>query len=650
MLLSDNLLDCNHDFVDIYLDSYDKIRAINWFDEDGSFDSISDTARVYQPGKYFAEATGKNYCVSTDSFIVEEGDYIFINSDTFYLTCLDPVAEISVPGARDDYLFSWAGPAGFSSDAARPEVDKGGEYYVEIISGECMENTVIMVIEDKALPDIGISYEPVIGCDPAYARLSGTINEIDYLSFEWSGPGFFNENDLDVEVTEPGTYLFSVTGNNGCADTLYAEIILSQDKPEFDAAGNSITCQNPVVPIRAFGVEQHSSFYWEGPEGYYSASTEPLVDLPGAYKLVVTGHNKCRDSMTIFVTADTIKPQFVIIVTDSLNCANNKTMLRIDSLPPDRQYSYHWSTDSGIIDHGANTDQPSVTGAGVYKITVSDILNGCIEEDSVELQFYAYDLDSVSLTIRHPDCYGAATGYVSIDKVFGGSGPYLFSSDNINYSDINTFSSKIAGSFTIYIKDRYGCGTDSLVVLNEGALVDVQLETDKNDVFPGTPIMINSFVVSPNGISSAKWSPEKYFFGKNDTTPVEIQPLESIYVTLEITDTLGCSGNNSIWIMVKNQLELFIPNIFTPDGDGINDHFYISVKNGVKSINIFKIFNRWGELLYSINNPGLNVPSDGWDGRYRGSMAPQGVYVFFISVELENGTLESFYGDFTLIR
>ncbi|HEB62573.1 MAG TPA: gliding motility-associated C-terminal domain-containing protein, partial [Bacteroidetes bacterium] len=125
---------------------------------------------------------------------------------------------------------------------------------------------------------------------------------------------------------------------------------------------------------------------------------------------------------------------------------------------------------------------------------------------------------------------------------------------------------------------------------------------------------------------------------------------ESGEVYLKVTDSQGCYDEDEIWINVLSKPELYIPDIFTPDYDNINDYFYVKAGRGIKSINNFYVFDRWGEKVYEKKNVRLNFPVDGWDGKFKGKEAAPGVYVYYFEVVLENGEIEKIAGDITLIR
>jgi gliding motility-associated-like protein len=94
---------------------------------------------------------------------------------------------------------------------------------------------------------------------------------------------------------------------------------------------------------------------------------------------------------------------------------------------------------------------------------------------------------------------------------------------------------------------------------------------------------------------------------------------------------------------------LFLPNTFSPNGDGANDVFYPRGK-GIYGVKSFRVFNRWGEVVFEQQNIQVNDMSKGWNGIFRGKLASQDVYVYTIDVVCENNQVFSFKGNVALIR
>lgn len=112
----------------------------------------------------------------------------------------------------------------------------------------------------------------------------------------------------------------------------------------------------------------------------------------------------------------------------------------------------------------------------------------------------------------------------------------------------------------------------------------------------------------------------------------------------------GCSASVSVTIQVLQQRPIYAPNVFSPNDDGINDHFTIFGGDEVIQIQQLSIFDRWGGVVFEGSNFPPNSPSQGWDGRRKGKAVHAGVYAWFAKVEFADGAVVVFKGDVTLMR
>ena len=111
-----------------------------------------------------------------------------------------------------------------------------------------------------------------------------------------------------------------------------------------------------------------------------------------------------------------------------------------------------------------------------------------------------------------------------------------------------------------------------------------------------------------------------------------------------------CRDTATIKVNVFWQKHLILPNVFTPDGDGLNDNFYVIAGKDVKLVKQFQVFNRWGQKVFERTNGSTNDYASGWNGMFKGLKAPMGTYVYLIVVELQDGSSETYKGNITLIR
>jgi len=112
----------------------------------------------------------------------------------------------------------------------------------------------------------------------------------------------------------------------------------------------------------------------------------------------------------------------------------------------------------------------------------------------------------------------------------------------------------------------------------------------------------------------------------------------------------GCKSYDTVTVNVLcDESQLFIPNTFTPNNDGENDIFYPRGA-GLKSISSFRVYNRWGEVVFEKRNIQLNDASAGWDGTYKGQLLNPDAFVYVIDGVCERGEAISWKGDVTIVR
>jgi gliding motility-associated-like protein len=145
------------------------------------------------------------------------------------------------------------------------------------------------------------------------------------------------------------------------------------------------------------------------------------------------------------------------------------------------------------------------------------------------------------------------------------------------------------------------------------------------------------------------WSDGSYLSCTGCWTP-EARPAQNTILGLRVWDADGCEARDELRITVQRQLRIYVPDAFSPNGDGINDVFAVFAGPEVLQVRLLQVYDRWGGMLYSAADLPLNQPSSGWNGNVRGRPAPAGVYVWRMAAELLDGTLEERSGEVTLMR
>ncbi|NUO00239.1 MAG: gliding motility-associated C-terminal domain-containing protein [Saprospiraceae bacterium] len=313
-------------------------------------------------------------------------------------------------------------------------------------------------------------------------------------------------------------------------------------------------------------------------------------------------------------------------------------VLPLGGLPP---YTYLWSD-------GQTSAEAEGLGAATYTVTLTDA-GGCMGTASVTL--IASPGVTAAVSGISPLCFGDRDGSILIESLSGGSGPYSFSMDGNVFQTIPsalpfTIANLGSGVYDLVIRDVNGCTTSvaANVVAPEELMLDLG---DDRTIKLGDSTLIRAQVNFD--VAQLQWTPTLNL-STPDQTDSYANPQESTAYRLTALDANGCSATDVVMIFVDATRSIYIPNIFSPNGDGINDLFTVFAGKDVLEIKGFLIFDRWVNML-SQNGP--FQPNDlqyGWDGTFEGREMNAGVYVYYAEVVFVDGRTEVFKGDVTLMR
>ncbi|MEM1220782.1 MAG: gliding motility-associated C-terminal domain-containing protein, partial [Bacteroidota bacterium] len=260
---------------------------------------------------------------------------------------------------------------------------------------------------------------------------------------------------------------------------------------------------------------------------------------------------------------------------------------------------------------------------------------------------FAGNLEIESL-VTHPSCSGLADGFIEVIPL-NGEAPYTYSWSQSGVSigqNEEILMDLVPGPYQVDIVDATGtCGGTFTFLLDEPQAFEIELVSAPAQVQLGdqAELQILSVQEFPLG-TNFFWSVNEGLSCFDCPNPV-FTPTENAVVSVTVVQPNGCSNTVSTEIRVQKSRDVYIPNIFTPNADGINDHFRPYPGNGVQEVRTMRIYNRFGELLYEETNPEL-----GWNGRFRGDALPAGVYTYWIEVLFVDRLVEIFAGDVILIN
>ncbi len=303
-------------------------------------------------------------------------------------------------------------------------------------------------------------------------------------------------------------------------------------------------------------------------------------------------------------------------------------------------YTYLWNDANGTMDTLAIGLTP-----GLATVTVTDE-NSCTMEGSVNIIEPAGLFINVT-GVENVLCFGDATGSVSVAGL-GGVPGYSYSLDSLNFTTDSILQDVAAGTFPVYVMDMEGCiaTVDATITQPEELIVDAGRDTTVN---LGFPAKISSFVFPFQRPVAVTWSPVAVLDCR-DCPSTTLVPLETDIYTITVVDSTGCMATDSVTVRVNKDRPIYIPNAFSPNFDGNNDIFTAYGNPGAQQIQLMRIYNRWGALMYEGKNLPLNSTTMGWNGVFKNQEMQPGVYVYYIIVDFIDGVSVAYEGDITIVR
>ncbi|MDF2449762.1 MAG: hypothetical protein K0R26_2266 [Bacteroidota bacterium] len=564
-------------------------------------------------------------------------------SVTGSLTCSATSLNLN-GGASSSSTYSWSGPGIVSgATSTNPVINQPGNYVYVVtntISG-CSNSTTVTVQQNINVPSPLISGagNTTLTCNVTAITLTATPSS--GVSYAWTGPGITSgANTANPVVNQPGTYNLIVTDNNSdCSNAVPVTISVSQNTVAPNAAasaatGASITCATPSVALSA-SPTTGVSYNWSGP-GIVSGGTtaNPIVNQAGSYSVTITDNlTGCSNTIgsagsVVSLALNTTPPtaQINSATAGSITCTN--TMVTIDATASSTgaDITYTWTTSgTGNISGNSGTTMPTVTGPGDYTLTVLNTTNGCMSTETFSI---ASNVNlPAGVTAGGSVLLPCDSGSVILNgSSTTGNTSYLWLGPNsYTFAGQNAGGVSEPGTYTLIVTDNVsGCiSIDSAQVIDQS----VSASFTADPILGVSPLPVN-FTNTSSGAATYTWN-----FNDGNTSVLSDpsntfeNPGTYSVVLIAMNSAGTCTSVATTVITVEDPFLLEVPNVFTPNGDGVNDLFTIKSK-GIKEISL-QVFNRWGQKMYEFSGP-----KAAWDGlSTQGAEVPEGTYFYFIKAE-----------------
>ena len=590
-------------------------------------------------GTYTVEVTDANNCIETIQTLVTAPLQLTLNTLTDSVSCAGlcdgEITAAITGGGSSPFQFSldnvnFNGSGNFGSLCE-------GAYSVYILDDQaCLDSIIVEVFAQSVLADASIG--PVV-------NLCENISPVQLFATDpggtWSGTGISNSTlgIFDPALASSGIHeiIYTVPGVCGDADTVLIEVIPADNVLITPVAD---VCED--APSFTFSV-QSGGGSWSGTGITNSVTGEfsPTVSGVGSFMVYYSTNGVCpqTDSIEQVVWSNDIP----IIGVVGAMCVNDIPVNLTANVP-----GGSWS-GSGITDPVLGTFDPSVAGSGSHIVTYSlnslcggsDVIIIIVNGSQPANILLSNIIGCVPLTVNVSSTTAENNQSCLWDL---GDGTQLNNCNPFDY----TFTEQGCYDISLTIVDSMGCvsviSAASQVCTNPSPTVGFSY-------LPAEVLVYDAFVEFTNESSSAinyEWFFDDILIGSDvdfsydfENNGVGLYP-----VCLVAENTLGCQDTMCQEVNVIADFSIYVPNAFSPDGDGNNEYFFPVLNGPFPEDFKLYVFDRWGAIIFVTNDHHAQ-----WDGSFRGRAVQQGIYVWKISYrEAGNDEEHVIGGHVSLIR
>ena len=609
-----------------------------WFKGSGSIDWIKVTNLDNNSIAYFEDFTSCNNIQSPDATACQ----IPTVNITANSPCEGDTLRITTTTNRAA-TFEWAGPNGYSSNNPQVVIPKtdlstGGTYSLKTRFNACQTSDQTVNVRIRPTPKVNLGRDTLY-CEPKTLKLEVTPSSA--WRYAWND----GTSNPDLTVKKSGTYAITVTSTEGCITTDTIKIDMPQSPLQTTLATVNPTCfaqcNGSITPTTTGGFDSTYTYIWA------TNTTQNLC--AGNYKMTVTDAKGCKITSEATLT-EPAKMTVKAVATTQFNGYNvscfdsNNGAVSASTTGGNGNFRYKWQ---GIPNLGSSSIS-SLT-AGVYNVIATDE-KGC--KDSASVTLTAPTALKTAYQVQNLRCFGERNGIVTLMGVSGGVKPYIIKFGEKTVGDsLARFENLAAAVYKLQVTDGNQCLLTDSIRLTEPPKM-VPLTTADTLIHFGDNISLFAGLLPPSVMSGIKWTTSRDSVGLacDNCGITSAAPRKTTIFHVLMTDTFGCSLKKDIIIQVDKNRKIFAPTAFSPNEDGQNDRFGIFGGSGTRRILNFKVFNRWGSLMFVRQNPTMYDDSDGWDGTYNGQLLQSDVYIWIAEIEFEDGEREVFKGDVALMR
>jgi gliding motility-associated-like protein len=654
--LSDSVSTCPPLQVDFTNKSTD-FENVVWDFGDGSPSLIVSPTHLYTyPGIYPVKLIVNGYGSCADTAAIQNitikgptGKMIYKSTPV----CYPDTTQFS-SSANNTVLYTWDFSDGNTITTKNKNISysyQPGNYLPKLILQDSLGCKVSIKGEDTVkIYDVKANANVIgsISCNLTpvqFTDLSASEDNIIHHYWFFGDDSSADQKSVSHIYKKPGVYnayLIAET-KTGCRDTFnIAAGVQILPTPQINIAGDSVACAMANVSFTGSSSTQDSTIIWTWNFGNGKTSTGKEVVTTyssGNYTTQLIGSNSggCADTTTKEIIVNALPK--VKAGKDTTVCQSSAYQLNASGAE-----TYTWAgAGLSCISCDAPLIQPDTTST--YFVMGKDAA-GCIGSDSVNISVI------VPTKINVAGIDSLCAGQTVQFEASGGSTyqwyPSLYLDDDKSSQPFFTAAKDTSLTYKVVGYTAQQCFADTeYFSVKVFAIPQINIPQDEIVLNIGSSIQLNAG--SSSGITSWDWQPPQGLSNNKIANPIA-SPVQTTTYSCVASNGGSCVARDEITIrVICSNANVYIPNTFSPNNDGMNDIFY-PIGAGLVNIKSFRIFNRWGQLIFERFNTSPNNAGEGWNGTYNGKPSASDVYIYMIEAECANNLIIPFKGNITLIK
>jgi gliding motility-associated-like protein len=467
---------------------------------------------------------------------------------------------------------------------------------------------------------------------PTTPHFYGSLDTFTATLVVWGPGGCVDSTSRNIYLTNPNTTIFTFTPTTACDSVVAQFTIVPPPYTTFtlNFGDNSYDSSQNRAPVHTY--RSPNTFvpylYLTDATGCIVTEADTALTVLGAVPFFTATPATFCDTATVTFSDFTITNNGV--QSKTLSFGDGTTLSQTPPLTNPLDTTHYYSTPGNLLAtltvvtlanctasytdtiHVYQTPQPVISDSGYLCAGLIQFL-GKLAVPDVDTLYWQWDFgNGQNANVRNPLVQAAAGTY----------------------------------NVTLRAFVSFGCSdtTSTTITINP----DPTIKGPKEITTPvGVPVTI-PFTYSPD-VTTWSWSPAANLSCTDCPNPAATLTFAQTYSIL-VTDSNNCTDTASVLInTICNEGNYFLPNTFSPNGDGVNDYFYPR-GSGLYNIQSLTIFNRWGQIVFQRKNFPANSETMGWDGTFNGKPAPMDAYVYIAEVICNNAQVVVLHGNVTLVR